>query len=179
PPQARTAAISRAVADVVASRPGAWQVAALLSADVPRRRAGLACSPRPAEAVRPGGGRRRVDGLLLAPLAPEHPDAWRFYNVAALRCAAERVHPGAPVLLRTQVSSDRLAAVARTFLEAIGSGRILAVKAGRGYDVLLGGPESALAGSPAVVWTGLEAFCASHPGVPVRLDEPASWSMRR
>ncbi|MHC4563605.1 MAG: hypothetical protein ACYS8X_12645 [Planctomycetota bacterium] len=79
-------------------------------------------------------GRGKFDGVLLAPLAADHPNAWRCYNLQTIRYCYERtlwrdadgqVAGGGVMMLRTQVARTNLPdafAAVRTFLDVVGSG---------------------------------------------------------
>jgi len=88
------------------------------------------------------------DGVLIAPLPLDHPQAWRCYNGSTMRWYLRRAHREAVIALRTQVPRDRpeaVAAVARTFQTVVGSGWV-AIGIARGtVDVLLVGPEEVAA----------------------------------
>ena len=89
-------------------------------------------------------GRGMFDGLLLAPLPADHPDAWRCYNERTIRRCVRRVHAGGVILLRTQVSCDKVAdlmAVAETFTRVVGPGWAVATFGDGLVDVLLAGPR--------------------------------------
>jgi len=84
------------------------------------------------------------DGLLLAPLPADHPDAWRCYNEQTLRRCVRRIHPRGAVLLRTQASEDHLddlMAVAATFTHVVGPSWAVAEFHDGMVDLLLAGPR--------------------------------------
>jgi hypothetical protein len=108
------------------------------------------------------------DGVFLAPLRADHPQAWRCYNDRILR-RCRRLTEGAYlewvpelgkhvpkrtsglVVLRTQVArghTRRALSVARTYFNVVGSGwAMVAFMPGlAGMDMLLLGPDEALAG---------------------------------
>ncbi len=92
-------------------------------------------------------GRRQYDGAILALLPADHGQAWRCYNAAELGRVVRRVHPGGPVLLRTQCASRHAGAalaVAETFLQQVGSGWAAVAFDGDEVDMLLGGPSARL-----------------------------------
>ncbi|MBS3733991.1 MAG: hypothetical protein KGY99_03595 [Phycisphaerae bacterium] len=174
----RTTAIARKADEIVAARPGAWTVAARAWQDVPPRLTWQQVAS-PELATAPGTPAQRWDGVLLAPLPAGHPDAWRYYNVSALRAAASRLRGGC-LLLRTQGDASAIAAVARSFLAAVGSGRVCAVPSGRRWDVLIAGPSRVLDTTPASEWADLDVFCdVSGEVPPVRLAAPGTWTPRR
>lgn len=177
-------------ADAVASAGrGQWCVVATLPADVPP---GLGASAQEVRAYDPGlpelpraeglglpAGPARFDGLLLAPPPARHPDFHHWCNVGRLRTAVGRVHRGAPLLLRVRAPEGALPALAWTFREAVGSGRMLAAEAGGQVDVLLIGPRAAAAGTPAAYGTDLDEICDNWPDArPVRAGAPATWRLR-
>ncbi len=95
------------------------------------------------------------DGILLAPLPADHPQAWRCYNEQMMRrCKrlAEMRNPDGTVaygvvVLRTQVARDRVRealSVARTFHKAVRSGWAVVALQRSGVDMLLIGPNEAL-----------------------------------
>jgi len=89
-------------------------------------------------------GHGMFDGLLLAPLPADHPDAWRCYNERTIRRCVRRVHPRGVILLRTQVSCDKVAdlmAVAETFTRVVGPGWGVAAFGDGLVDLLLAGPR--------------------------------------
>ncbi len=109
------------------------------------------------------------DGVFLAPLRADHPQAWRCYNDRILR-RCRRLTEGAYlewvpelgkhvprqtsglVALRTQVAPGhvrRALSVARTYYNVVGSGwAVVAFRPGlAGMDMLLLGPDEALAGA--------------------------------
>lgn len=108
----------------------------------------------------------RFDGVFLAPLPADHPQAWRVYNEQTLRRSCRladmtisewsarqqqyiRVRTSGLVVLRTQAAAGEVRKalqVARTFLRAVGSGWAVAAIRPTGVDLLLLGPEDALAG---------------------------------
>ena len=99
-------------------------------------------------------GTERFDGILLAPLAADHPDAWRCYNVRTLRrcyrrVLADQAASGSAVagamMLRTQVAVENrhdAFRVVRTFLDVVGdSWAVVAWDHGM-VDVLVAGPKT-------------------------------------
>jgi hypothetical protein len=92
-------------------------------------------------------GAERFDGLLLAPLRADHPDAWRCVGRSVLQRCRRKLSPSAPMLLRTQCARRRpgyLLATAEAFRRANGSGWGLLSFAGQDLDVLLIGPQDAV-----------------------------------
>ncbi len=83
------------------------------------------------------------DGLLLAPLPADHPEAWRCYNEQTLQRCVKRVRAGV-IMLRTQVAQDNISdliAVTETFNEVVGpSWGVIEFKGGM-VDLLLMGPR--------------------------------------
>jgi hypothetical protein len=217
-PAAPGEAVTRAAADVIARRPGKWwfvappsaELAALLPPGVVAASSSpdptASAAPRPAEGLggillrRPGfgyfrppsAGQGRCDGVFLAPMPADAPQAWRCYGASVLRNAAARgrlsrgAAAGAPatvILLRTCASGGRLGAaiaVARTYLEAIGSGWVVARVDEAGVDLLIVGPAGAV-GPPAAPEGAsvlrLAALCRHFPGIsPIRVMRPrAAW----
>jgi hypothetical protein len=210
PLPARSPAITAALAEVLA-RPGmrgTWwmeastpedlpaelpaSVGAVFSAPDPSAGSGLVFGP-PLHG-RTGGaflqaariGRERYDGVLLAPMPADHPQAWRCYNEVAMRQAAQCVRGGGPVLLRTQARSpggegDALA-VASTLLRTVESGwAAVAVRDGW-VDVLLGGPAQSVPppqGREGLLVLSLEDLLAPPFDVPpIRLTSPGGFFRR-
>ncbi|MCK4600855.1 MAG: hypothetical protein KAU28_00215, partial [Phycisphaerae bacterium] len=96
-------------------------------------------------------GPEKFDGVLLAPLPADHPQAWRCYNATILARACRRVHRGGVICIRTQARRGRLDAalsVARTFYgEAAKVGAVWAVAdfhRGEMDLLLLAGPARAV-----------------------------------
>jgi len=171
PTRWRSVTVAAVQRRVLAGRPGRWWVAAGSALDTgaelppavqpswahPDATAVLPLAER--RLRRPGGGflhgarhdRRRFDGVLLAPMPADHPEAYRCYGRAVLEACAAKLHAGGTVAVRTQATAGRVAdalAVARTFAKAVGSG--WAAVAGRDghVDVLL------VAGQPPVSLLG-------------------------
>ncbi len=108
------------------------------------------------------------DGVFLAPIPADHPQAWRCYNDRILRRCRRLTEGGYDewveelgryfpktcsglMVLRTQVGPDcvrRALSVARTYYNVVGSGwAIVAFKPGlTGMDILLVGPGESLLG---------------------------------
>jgi len=92
-------------------------------------------------------GQEQYDGVMLAPVAADHPDAWRLYNYQTLRRCYDRIFAtgNAPMALRTQADEehlDDLFRVARTFVDVVGpSWAVVGREAGR-VDLLLIGPKA-------------------------------------
>ncbi|MBN1556348.1 MAG: hypothetical protein JXA11_16530 [Phycisphaerae bacterium] len=95
------------------------------------------------------------DGVMLAPLPADHPQAWRCYNETVLRRCKRLTELRNPdgtddyglMVLRTQVGADhvrRALAVARTFHKAVRSGWAVVAVRRSGLDMLLMGPNEAL-----------------------------------
>ncbi len=172
-PYARTwrgEGVTAAMAEVLAgeeeryARRGRWWVVSTSDRDVPDVLGIYPARSSPDPMALPSSVRRRTllqgsegnylaagqighgvfDGLLLAPLPADHPDAWRCYNVRTIRRCIGRVHPDGVILLRTQASAEDvgdLMAVAATFTEAVGPSWAV-VEFGDGViDMLLVGPR--------------------------------------
>jgi len=106
------------------------------------------------------------DGIFLAPLPADHPQAWRCYNAKLMRRCMQLAkirHPEwneqlkkhvwieshGVVCLRTQAGPDRVRQalnVARTYHNAVRTGWAVAAVTRRGIDLLLIGPDEALGG---------------------------------
>ncbi|MBN1942144.1 MAG: hypothetical protein JW849_02515 [Phycisphaerae bacterium] len=95
------------------------------------------------------------DGVMLAPLPADHPQAWRCYNETVMRrCKrlAEMRNPDGSValglmVLRTQAAADHVRqalAVARTFHQTVRGGWAVVAIQRSGIDMLLLGPNEAL-----------------------------------
>jgi len=171
----RSRAVTDAVAEVFAAHPGRWWVVAgetgrVLDRPLPVTVTAWRSHPDPTalppslptppgqvawgsflyEAARDG---RRFDGLLLAPLPADHPEAWRCYVPVVLHRCRRKVHPGGVIALRTQVARgglDRALSVARAFEEVVGPGWAVVAPCGEGLDMLLVGPAAAPAVAAAV-----------------------------
>ncbi len=117
-------------------------------------------------------GHGYFDGLLLAPLPADHPEAWRCYNEQTLSRCVKRVRAGV-IMLRTQVSQDNISdliAVVETFNEVVGpSWGVVEFKGGM-VDLLLMGPrqpvdgnsDGATRGVPRPVIPAMEAPAGAH-----------------
>ncbi len=99
-------------------------------------------------------GHEFYDGIFLAPLPADHPQAWRCYNDKMMRrcMAMAQTTDGqwGVVALRTQVGPDRVRHalnVARTFYKTVRSGWAVVAIRKKGVDILLLGPDEALAGA--------------------------------
>ncbi len=116
--------------------------------------------------------REPFDGVLLAPLPADHPQAWRCYNTTALARTVNRAHDGALILLRTQAAPHRIAdllSVAKTFEAVVGSGYLIADISQDGVDILLAGPADSLSpprSSPRLIAIDLSRLW----GGPIRAD---------
>lgn len=95
------------------------------------------------------------DGVMLAPLPADHPQAWRCYNETVLQRCKRMVEMKNPdgtndygiMVLRTQVAPEnvrRALAVARTFHQTIRSGWAVVAVQRSGIDMLLLGPDKAM-----------------------------------
>ena len=213
----RSPAVAAALEEVLArpSSRGAWWLVASSPADLPAELpwgvSAAFSAPDPSAAARVYGarprswlaapffqaaraGRERYDGLILAPLPANHPDAWRCYNDLAMQRAADRLHAGGAFLLRTQARQGsgeaRLLAVAATFRQAVEAGwrtsrpGWAAVAFQEGWvDVLLGGPAEAAAPPEGreglFVWPLEELLAGPFDVPPVRLVSPGSFLRSR
>ena len=89
-------------------------------------------------------GQGLFDGLLLAPLPADHPEAWRCFNERTIGRCVRRIQPGGVVMLRTQVSGDNtqdLVAVAETFNRVMGPSWGVVEFHDNVIDLLLIGPR--------------------------------------
>ena len=110
------------------------------------------------------------DGVFLAALPADHPQAWRCYNAITIEhCYRHAMSKNADghiaqgiAVLRTQASEDNIRSaleVAKTFHEFIKSGvAVVYVKKNRGIDMLLIGPDAALDQVSGEQQTDLRAF---------------------
>jgi hypothetical protein len=99
-------------------------------------------------------GTERFDGVLLAPLPADHPEAWRCYNLRTLgRCYPRVLQERWPtdgegagaMVLRTQARFDHLHdafEVVRTFLDVVGDGWAVVDRKGDQVDILVAGPKT-------------------------------------
>jgi hypothetical protein len=196
--------ISGAVRDILAGQKGDWWVIAGSAGDYPNspppgvRYVVTAPDPsavplaiRRSVLTREGGGDSfdvarlpgdDFDGVLLAPVPGDHAQAWRCYNSGTLARCIRRVHPGHPIVLRTQFAAPHAGeamSVASTFLAAVGSGWVAAEFGPGQVDLLLCGPAGAVA-SPALreglLVSSLEGFVRDDPRAPLlRVEKPAGW----
>ena len=102
------------------------------------------------------------DGIYLAPMPADHPQAWRCYNMRNLKRAANRAvlytYEKQPtgeshkkvsyglVMLRTQVGANncrKALSIARTFHKTVGPGYAIIALNDEGVDMLLVGPDKA------------------------------------
>ncbi|HDZ20825.1 hypothetical protein LCGC14_0366600 [marine sediment metagenome] len=99
-------------------------------------------------------GQGTFDGVLLAPLAADHPDAWRCYNLRTIQRSRRRLlsaasegknaDRGEAMMLRTQVADENLHdlfAVVKTFTEVVGDCWAVVEWKGGMVDVLVAGPK--------------------------------------
>ncbi len=89
-------------------------------------------------------GQGLFEGLLLAPLPADHPEAWRCYNERTIRRCVNRIQPGGVIMLRTQVSGDNtesMVAVTETFNRVVGPAWGVAEFHDNVIDLLLIGPR--------------------------------------
>ena len=95
------------------------------------------------------------DGVFLAPLPADHPQAWRCYNkITMFHCYRHAKNKNADghlaqgiVVLRTQTSENHVRdalGTAKTFYEIIQSGWAIVAIRKNGLDMLLVGPDEAL-----------------------------------
>jgi hypothetical protein len=103
----------------------------------------------------------------------DHPLAWRVYNLRVLVACRERLAPGGVIVIRGQVGPEgqgSLVAVAKTLLEAVGSGYAIIDHKRPYVDVILLGPRQA-APTPdrfdSLQVVALERFAADFPDVRV------------
>jgi len=99
-------------------------------------------------------GTERFDGVLLAPLPADHPEAWRCYNLRTLKRCYRRVlqerwavegEGAGAMVLRTQVRFDRLHdafEVVRTFLDVVGDAWAVVDLQDDRVDILVAGPKA-------------------------------------
>ena len=167
----RSAAVSAAVRDVLAAHGGRWWLVSACPADVPAvlPEAVTAWRSHPDPTTSPAPGRlgpsqrawgdflyeaardaRRFDGLLLAPMPADHPDAWRCYATGVLRRCRKKVHEQGILTLRSQVGPGGIGealAVARGFREVVGAGWAVVALSESGLDMVLIGPGRAAGGA--------------------------------
>jgi hypothetical protein len=181
-PPARVDAVTACLDHVLQQRRGQWWIVATAAADLPdslpSRVWALGSNPQPIRS----GRRIRVwpplsfsepnffryarlnfvaqigcdyyDGVLLAPMPADHPQAWRCYNERLLhRCERLRLQAedaGGVFLLRTQAGADHVRSalsVARTFHQVVRSGWAAVGVSRSRIDLLLMGPDGALGGA--------------------------------
>jgi len=170
----RSEAVSEAMHEILAGpgkyrskRRGRWWVVAGSSRDWPTTKGVYAAAsvPDPSPLSRdqmsglllPGSegvyllaakvGQEQFDGVLLAPLPADHPNAWRCYNTQTLqRCYGRLVAEGDGIMmLRTQVASENLAdayGVVKTFIECVGPSWVVAEWGEGEIDLLVAGPRT-------------------------------------
>ena len=139
-------------------------------------------------------GQERFDGVLLAPLPADHPNAWRCYNAQTLSRCYRRLVGGAGgiMMLRTQVGEDNLADafdVVKTFIDCVGPSWVVATWGDEHeIDLLVAGPRTRRdrtvidrpSDRPDVLVAPAEEFWP--PKTPVRslrLLSPRSWVFKR
>ena len=169
----RSEAVSEAMHEILAGpdkyrsqRRGRWWVVAGSSRDWPTTKGVYAAAsvPDPSPLSReqisglllPGSegvyllaakvGQERFDGVLLAPLPADHPNAWRCYNAQTLqRCYRRLVKGGDGIMmLRTQVAEGNLADaydVVKTFIDCVGPSWVVASWGAGEIDLLVAGPR--------------------------------------
>ena len=121
-----------------------------------------------------------LDGILMCLLPADHPQAWRCYNQQALRECLRRLQGGGTMMVRVQADLRNLAkalAAARTFHQVVGSGWAIGEVSQDRLDLLLAGPESAVA-SPTVAQGAfavpLQQLWDRWPGIrPIRMTSPS------
>ena len=172
----RSIGVSNAVEGVLAARSGAWWLVVGsvrdLPAEMPPRVVAVASSPDPSadgldrpkgwEALhglwepsasvdffRPASADGRTfDGIFLAPMPADQPQAWRCYNDAAIERCASRLNPGGVMMLRTQARADRLSsalAAAATFHSVVGSSWVVVDLGDDDIDLMMVGPAARVA----------------------------------
>lgn len=126
-PHWRSKAVTKAVDEAMAAHPGRWWIVAASPADVPLALpAGVhAARAHPDPTAGPVSGAAtgeptgdfldavardagRFDGLVLAPMPADHPEAWRCYGDRVLRRCRDKLHRGGVLILRTQVAGGGL-----------------------------------------------------------------------
>jgi len=171
PPVRRSPRVSDSAGSVFAARGGTWWVVAGaapdLPAEMPEQVVAVASSPDPSAdgpgrprgwallrglwkpgAVvdffgRPACGAATFDGIFLAPMPADRPEAWRCYNEAAIKRCLSRLNAGGVVALRTQAQADRLRsalAAAATFHSVVGSSWAVMDLSGDQLDIMIVGP---------------------------------------
>jgi len=190
----RSGGVTRAVAEVMSGHPGRWWVVGDSPADLPDPvPAGVRTvyplleffgGGSPARTVPPTvwAGCERFDGILLATLPADHPQAWRCYNERAIRRWHAGLHEGGVLALRVQARRGGLAAaiaVAKTFREAIGAGWAVGAMHDGALDLLLVGPADRLDHRPSrrdgIFVLSCKRLCQVAADVPaILLTRPAS-----
>ena len=185
----RSRAVTDAEAALLRQRPGRWWLAASAPEDVQALEFALAGArwsvpdptaarwsvrrgdlpPRgalPFDAVR---DRSWFDGILLAPLPADHPEAWRCFAPNVLRGCVRKLLPGGTIALRTQAGPGRVGdalCVARAFADMAGGGWAVVAVSDAGLDMLLigPGPPPAAPTSGAAKVQALEKLLGWAPG---------------
>ena len=216
----RSEAVSEAMHDILAGpgeygsqRRGRWWVVAGSSRDWPTTKGVYAAAsvPDPSPLSRdqmsglllPGSegvyllaakvGQEQFDGVLLAPLPADHPNAWRCYNAQTLqRCYRRLVKGGDGIMmLRTQVASENLTDaydVVKTFIDCVGPSWVIAAWGEGEIDLLVAGPRTrrkrVVIDRPtdragALIAPAEEFWPAGTPVRPWNLLSPRSWLFKR
>ncbi len=124
-------------------------------------------------------GRPRFDGVLLAALPADHPQAWRCYNQRTVWRSLRRLQTGGVAVLRLQ-STDRglgvALAAARAFRRVVGPCWLVFEHYGGRVDLLVAGPADRVGrsqfGSDLVVFPCRQLWY-EWPGIrPLRLVHP-------
>ena len=130
-------------------------------------------------------GRGRFDGIFVDCLPADHEESWRVYNLTTLRGAAAQLRfadrQARPLVIRTQARGHHMRhvlGVARTLLEAVGSGWMAVQFYDDRADVLLAGPAETMPApreGDGFFVVPLGELTRQYPAVgPVRLSEPAA-----
>ena len=159
PPRWRSGEVTAAGAGLLARHAGRWWVTAGAAADVAVAEGAEGArwsAPDPTACRRGHGGgaflsdtvrdRSWFDGVLIAALPADHPEAWRCYAPSVLRRCRRKLVGGGVMALRTQARPGRVddaLAVAQGFAEAVRDGWALVAVGPEGVDVLLTGPKAA------------------------------------
>jgi len=166
-PQWRGEEIDDALGRILSEGKGRWLVGAVSRRDLPRDIAQgvhmFVCSPDPSS-VPPGAWgelpivaadgdlfsvsllrRERFDGLLLALLPGDHPDAVKCYNDHTMSRLVKCLQPNARAVLRIRTGESGLGvalAAAKTFQQAVGPCWVVVQHDAHRADILLAGPIS-------------------------------------
>ncbi len=178
----RSEAITARLRRMLASRGGVWRVVAACAADIPDRLPEeMVLSPAHPDPTATRGldvagaagtwrslpdavelETQRFDGLLLSPLAADHPEAWRCYAPGVLaRCAAALHRRGVLIVRARARDAGTLVSVAASFARQVPSGRAVLDVRGGAAELLLAGPRPYLLPPPtddALVTVPLATF---------------------